>query len=185
MYSNSGQAERANELITKACSLRERTSERERFDIESMYFEHVTGDLESAARVFREWLVSYPRDRAALGNLALVYSAKGQYEQALELERESFELGPDVIAYINLGWGLITLNRFPESRRTIQDAFDHKLDAEQLHFHLYLLAFLDGDEKGMAEQVAWSESRPEIVPRFLTREAGVAAHSGIFEKRES
>jgi serine/threonine protein kinase len=182
MYNNFGQAERANELITKAYSLREHTSERERFDIESMYFERVTGDLESATRVFREWLVSYPRDRAALGNLALVYSAKGQYEQTLELDRESFQLGPDVIAYINLAWGLITLNRFPESRRTIQDAFDHKLDAEQLHFHLYLLAFLDGDKKGMAEQVAWSESKPEIIPRFLTRESATAAYSGHLRK---
>jgi len=182
MYNNSGQSERSNELITKAYSLRERTSERERFDIESMYFEHVTGDLEIAARVFREWLGSYPRDRAALGNLALIYSAKGQYEEAVELDHESLQLVPDVIGYINLEWVLITLNRFPESRRTIQDAFDHKLDAEQLHFHLYLLAFLDGDEKGMAEQVAWSESKPEIIPRFLTRESAVAAYSGHLRK---
>jgi tetratricopeptide (TPR) repeat protein len=182
MYNNSGQSERSNELITKAYSLRERTSERERFDIESMYFEHLTGDLESATRVFREWLGSYPRDRAALGNLALIYSAKGQYEEVVELDHESLQLVPDVIGYINLEWVLITLNRFPESRRTIQDAFDHKLDAEQLHFHLYLLAFLDGDEKGMAEQVAWSESKPEIIPRFLTRESAVAAYSGHLRK---
>jgi serine/threonine protein kinase/Flp pilus assembly protein TadD len=182
MYNNSGQGERANELFTKAYSLREHTSERERFDIESMYFEHVTGDLESATRVFREWLGSYPRDRVALGNLALVYGAKGQYEQAVELDRESLRQGLDVIGYVNLEWVLIALNRFPESRRTIQDAFDHKLDAEQLHFHLYLLAFLDGDEKGMAEQVAWSDSKPEIIPRFLTRESAVAAYSGHLRK---
>jgi eukaryotic-like serine/threonine-protein kinase len=108
---------------------------------------------------------------------------KGQYEQAAELARESIQQDPtDVIGYINLEWVLIALNHFPESRRTIQDAFDRKVDAEQLHFHLYLLAFLAGDEKAMAEQVTWAEAKPEILPRFLTREAAVAAYSGHLQK---
>jgi tetratricopeptide (TPR) repeat protein len=148
-----------------------------------MYFEHVTGDLEDTTRVFREWLASYPRDPTALGNLGLIYIRKGQYEQAAELARESIQQDPnDVIGYINLEWVLIALNHFPESRRTIQDAFDRRLEAEQLHFHLYLLAFLASDEKGMAEQVTWAEGKPEILPRFLTREAAVVAYSGHLQK---
>jgi tetratricopeptide (TPR) repeat protein len=87
-------------------SLREHTSEREKFDIDSMYFEHVTGDLENTTRVFREWLGSYPRDPTALGNLGLIYMHKGQYEQAAELARESIQQDPnDVIGYINLVGG--------------------------------------------------------------------------------
>jgi serine/threonine protein kinase/tetratricopeptide (TPR) repeat protein len=183
MHSNAGQVESAKESFTKAYSLREHTSEREKFDIDSMYFEHVTGDLENTTRVFREWLGSYPRDPTALGNLGLIYMHKGQYEQAAELARESIQQDPnDVIGYINLEWVLIALNHFPESRRTIQDAFDRRLEAEQLHFHLYLLAFLAGDEKGMAEQVTWAEGKPEIIPRFLTREAAVAAYSGRVQR---
>jgi serine/threonine protein kinase/tetratricopeptide (TPR) repeat protein len=183
MYSNASQGDRARELFTKAYSLRDHTSEREKYDIESMYFLDVTGDLEDTTRVFREWLNSYPRDRTALGNLALVYSAKGEYEQAVELDRQSIQQSPDnVIGYINLAWGLFALNRFAECRRTVQDAFDRKLDAEQLHIHLYMLAFLDGDAKGMAEQVAWSEGKPEIVARFLMRESAVEAYSGHLRK---
>jgi eukaryotic-like serine/threonine-protein kinase len=183
MHSNAGQVESAKESFTKAYSLREHTSEREKFDIDSMYFEHVTGDLEDTTRVFREWLASYPRDPTALGNLELIYIRKGQYEQAAELARESIQQDPnDVIGYINLEWVLIALNHFPESRRTIQDAFDRRLEAEQLHFHLYLLAFLASDEKGMAEQVTWAEGKPEILPRFLTREAAVVAYSGHLQK---
>ena len=183
MYYNSGQGDRANEMFRKAYALREHTSERERFDIESMYYQRVTGNLEDTTRVFREWLASYPRDEVALGNLAIVYSQKGQYEQAVELFRESLEQNPnDVIGYVNLGWALIASNRFSESRKTIQDAFDHKLDAEQLHYHLYSLAFLAGDERGMAEQVAWSEGKPESIPHFLSRESSAESYSGHLRK---
>jgi eukaryotic-like serine/threonine-protein kinase len=183
MYLNSGQGDRASEVFGKAYALREHTSERERFDIESMYYEHVTGNLEDTARVFREWLASYPRDEVALGNLAIVYSQKGQYEQAVELFRESLERNPnDVIGYINLAWVLIASNRFVEARKTIQDAFDHKLDAEQLHYHLYSLAFLAGDERGMADQLAWSEGKPESIPHFLSRESSAEGYSGHLRK---
>ncbi len=103
MYSNASQGDRARELFTKAYSLREHTSEREKYDIESMYFLDVTGNLEDTTRVFREWLSSYPRDRTALGNLALVYSAKGEYEQAVELDRESIQQSPDRIHKSCLG----------------------------------------------------------------------------------
>lgn len=179
MYTNSGQGERAKELFGKAYSLREHASERERFDIESMYYEFVTGNLENTIRVFREWLASYPRDYAALGNLASIYASKGQYEEAVELARESIQENPNnLTGYINLAWFLLALNRFSESHRTIQDAFDRKLDGEELHVHLYTLAFLAGDERRMAEQVAWSKGKPESIPRFLSLESDAEAYSG-------
>jgi len=72
MYHNFGETAGANALYVKAYSLRDHASEREKFDIESNYETDVTGNLEDATRVFREWLSSYPRDDVALANLALV-----------------------------------------------------------------------------------------------------------------
>jgi eukaryotic-like serine/threonine-protein kinase len=181
MYINSGQTARANELFTKAYSLRDHASERERFDIDSMYFLHATGDLENSTRVFREWLLSYPGDPTATGNLAHTYSAKGQYQQALELDRDSLQRSPDnVIGYINVAWTLMTLNQFDDARSTIHAAFDRNLDAEQLHFFLYELAFLAGDSRAMAEQVAWSDSKPQIRHFMLSMESSTEASSGHF-----
>jgi serine/threonine protein kinase/predicted Zn-dependent protease len=183
MYANSGQSERAKESLTKAYALRKRASERETFDIESMYYQDVTGDLENTTRVFREWLGSYPRDPVALGNLANAYIHTGQLEQAAELQREALQQNPnDVIGYVNLSLSLMLLNRFTEARKTIQDAFDRKLDAEHLHYILYSLAFDTGDEREMAKQVAWSEGKPESIPRFLSRQSSVAAYSGHLRK---
>ena len=186
VYEGSDQLDRANESYAKAYSLREHSSEREKFDIESMYFDRVVEDQENATRVFREWLGSYPRDPTALANLALIYAEKGQHEQAVELDREALQLDPNiVIGYMNLASEFMAVNRFQDSRRAIQDAFDRKLDAEQLHYLLYLLAFLTGDERGMAEQVAWSEQNAASIPVFLSLESSVEAYSGhLRESRE-
>jgi tetratricopeptide (TPR) repeat protein len=151
----------------------------EKFDIESMYHESVTGDLESATRVYREWLGSYPRDPVALGNLGNVYAFKGQFQQAVELDKQSLQLSPnDVIAFVNLSWMQLALNQFPDARRTIQDAFDHKLDAAELRFSLFTLAFLAGDERGIREQASWFEGKPETIHEFLMLQSSAEGYSG-------
>jgi eukaryotic-like serine/threonine-protein kinase len=183
MYHNLGQLEHASELYRKAYSLRDHASEREKLDIESMYYLDVIGDLESTTRVFREWLGSYPTDYVASGNLALIYVAKGQYEQAIELDRESLHLNPNnVIGYRHVSSDLMALNRFDESRKTIQDALDRKLDSDDLRFNLYLRAFLAGDERGMAEQVAWFDHSPEGKPFILALESSTEAYFGHLRK---
>jgi tetratricopeptide (TPR) repeat protein len=179
MYTNLGERERAQELFTKAYSLRDHASEREKFDIESMYHESVTGDLESATRVYREWLGSYPRDPVALGNLGNVYAFKGQFQQAVELDKQSLQLSPnDVIGFVNLSWMQLALNQFPDARRTIQDAFDHKLDAAELRFSLFTLAFLAGDERGIRAQASWFEGKPETIHEFLMLQSSAEGYSG-------
>ncbi len=179
MYTNLGEANRARELFTTAFSLRDHASEREKFDIESLYFWKVTNDLESTTRVFREWLGSYPRDHAALANLASVYASEGQYEQAVELARESAQQNPDdVMGRIDLAYDLMEVSRFPEARKVLDDAVDRHLDDESLHYLLYSLAFLAEDTRGMAEQVSWSESKPESIADFLSYQATVEAYSG-------
>jgi len=179
MYTNLGETNRARELFTTAFSLRDHASEREKFDIESLYFWKVTNDLESTTRVFGEWLGSYPRDHAALANLASVYASEGQYEQAVELARESAQQNPDdVMGRIDLAYDLMEVGRFPEARKVLDDAVDRHLDDESLHYLLYSLAFLAEDTRGMAEQVSWSESKPESIADFLSYQATVEAYSG-------
>jgi serine/threonine protein kinase/tetratricopeptide (TPR) repeat protein len=178
-YSSLREYTRAKELFTKAYSLREHASEREKFDIESMYQSDVRGDLENTIRVFREWLASYPRDETALGNLAYTYAALRNYEQGADLSREALQQNPnDVIAYANVAAYQMLLGQFPESRKTIQEAFDHKLDATLLHYVLYTLGFLTGDERPMADQVTWSERTPDPPPVLLLLQSSKEAYYG-------
>ena len=183
MYDGLREYNRAKECFTKAYALREHVSERERFEIESMYYSDVTGNLESAARVFREWLISYPHDYAALGNLALTYGSLGSYDQAARAAGESLKYDPnDGIGYVDLAAYQMALDQFPESRKTIQQGFDRKLDDELLHAILYLLAFLNGDEHSMLAQVTWSEGKSEAVPILLAMQSSKEGYYGHWKK---
>jgi serine/threonine protein kinase/tetratricopeptide (TPR) repeat protein len=179
MYRNLGQEHRAKDFLTKAYELRDHTSERERLDIESEYHIDVTGDLENAARTFHEWIGSYPRDTVAIGNLGNLYMSLGKYDQAMDLESESLRLEPDnVIGYENLSLNLMFLSRFAEARRTISAASARKLDDYSLHAISYTLAFLEEDERGMSEQLAWFEERPESQFLILFAESNKEAYGG-------
>jgi eukaryotic-like serine/threonine-protein kinase len=185
MYVNLREYRRARELFAKAYSLRERTSELEKFTIESRYYVFVTGELDNAARVFREWLGSYPNDRTAFGNLGHVYSSLGQHQQALDFFHEDLQRDPNnVIPHMAYAMELIALNRFTEARATLQDALDKKLDSTALHLQLYQLNFLAGDSAGMAEQVAWSNRSAEARQRMLPLEAAAEAYAGHLHKSD-
>jgi serine/threonine protein kinase/tetratricopeptide (TPR) repeat protein len=183
MYMNLGEHGRAKELYTKAYALREHASERERFDIDSIYYERVDGDLESGSRVFHEWLNSYPNDVAALNNLALTYGSMGLYQQAVGLASAAVQQAPnDVIVHVAYALTLKSLDRFAEARGTLQDALNRKVDTTALHLELYWLNFLEGNEQGMAEQVAWSKKGSEPTQRMLPLQASAEAYSGHLKK---
>ncbi len=152
---------RSSEYFTRAFELREHASAREKMLITANY-DFVTGELEKAAQTYQEWIASYPRDAAAHGNLGYVYNAQGQYEKAVEAERETLRLAPDDIGpYINLGNSLLGLQRFDEVRKFIQEAQTRKLDDVFLHSTLYALAFIASDSPAMEKQQQWFPGKPE------------------------
>jgi hypothetical protein len=61
---------------------------------------------------------------------------------------------------------------------TLQEALNRKLDAEELQYLLFQLAFLFRDERGVAEQVAWFGVKPESMPYILSVESTAEGHSG-------
>ena len=179
MYSNLGQVARSSDYLTKAFNLRDHASERERLHITSMYYMNVTGELGRAVENFREWQENYPRDDVPYTNLGSLYGTEGKYEQSVEQTRVGLRLNPDnVISYENLIGNFVNLNRFDEARQAYREAMNRKLDDDQPHISLYAVAFLRGDAKGMAEQTAWFEGRPELEHEILTLESDTEGYSG-------
>ena len=70
----------------------------------------------------------------------------------------------------------------PQSRKTIQEAFDRKLDDELFRPLLYSLAFLSNDEQNMATQVTWSEGKSETVPILLAMQSSKEGYYGHWKK---
>ncbi len=181
-YSNLGEPSLAAENTRKAYELRERVSEREKFYIESHYYNYVTGDLQKARQVYELWAQTYPRDDVPPANLGVIYINLGQYDKGLAEGRETFRLSPDGLGYANLVSTYLTLNRLEEARATAEEAQAKKLDSPVLRINLYQLAFLKNDAAGMAQQVAWAAGKPGVEDVLMYLEADTAAYSGHLGK---
>jgi serine/threonine protein kinase/Flp pilus assembly protein TadD len=182
-YNNLGETSLAAENIRKAYDLHGRVSEREKFYIESHYYQFVVGDLEKARRAYELWAQTYPRDRVPPGNLTYIYGALGQYDKALAEAREAFRLEQaSGLSYGNLVNSYLQLNRLEEARATAEEAQAKNFDSPPLRFVLYQLAFLQNDAAGMAQQVAWAAGKSGWDDLLLASEADTAAYSGRLGK---
>jgi len=181
-YSNLGETSLAAENGRKAYELRERASEREKFLIESNYYEFVIGDLEKALESCELWAQTYPRDDLSWGLEVGIYSSLGQYEKVLAMAHENLRLAPTGIGYASLVDAYLSLNRLEEARTTAEEAQAKNLDSPYLRFELYRLAFLQNDGAGMAEQVTWAAGKRGVEDVLLGNEAETAAYSGRLGK---
>jgi eukaryotic-like serine/threonine-protein kinase len=182
-YSTLRESTLAAESIRKAFELRERVSQVERLRIESGYYINAVGNLEKARETCEFWAQTYPRDGAARHSLAVVYGTLGQYDKSLPEFRKALRLQPDNrVLYANNVSAYVVLNRFAEARATAEEAKSKNLDSYVLHRRFYMLAFLENEPSGMAEQVAWSAGRPGVEDALLGFEADTAAYFGRLEK---
>jgi eukaryotic-like serine/threonine-protein kinase len=148
--SDAGAADPHFHDTTKAFGLRDRTSERERFYIDSSYYDIVTGEFEKEIRVLEQWRQVYPREARPARILAHLYRYLGRYEEALREARDSVRLEPDADSnYDQLVASALMLNRLDEAQAALQ-ARDP--DSYNKAPNLYRLAFLRNDPAGMQRQ---------------------------------
>jgi serine/threonine protein kinase/tetratricopeptide (TPR) repeat protein len=160
-YSNLTQGDLAANYLTKAFDLKERASERERLYISSHYYDLVTRELEKAVEIYEQWVQTYPRDSVPRDNLALRYSAIGQHEKALASASESMRLDPkDVYAFQNVADAYERLNRFDEARAVAERAAAQNMGLS-VHFTLFDLAFIRGDEAGERHELELAGGKPD------------------------
>jgi tetratricopeptide (TPR) repeat protein len=183
-YANISEPGLAAENAKKAYELRDRVSEREKFYIDSHYYEMATGDLDKARQTFTLLAQNYPRDETAPTNLGVINTVLGDYEQALNFSQDAFKLNPSGLNYTNLIGSFITLNRFDEARALAEEARAKKLDSGYVRIVLYQLAFLQNDKAGMAQQVAWAAGKPGVEDVLLIMDADAAAYGGQLRKAQ-
>ncbi len=128
----------AAEYIRKAYQLRDRVSERERLEIDSNYYDGVTGDREKAIQNDELWSQTYPRDAGPHNALAYNYELLGQYEKAVAEGSQAIRLFPNgAVDYSNLMEAYTALNRLDEAKEAYRQAILRKLEDPFLHDDLY------------------------------------------------
>jgi tetratricopeptide (TPR) repeat protein len=182
-YHNLGQLKLAAENTRKAYELRERVSERERLEIETAYYNFVTGDLGKARESCELWAQAYPRDDIPHAILNGLYFYLGQYDKALAEAVEGLRINPaSGNNYENLAASYMYLNRLEEARATIEEAWAKKVDTPYLHSFAYVLALFRDDRAVMEQQAAWMMGKAGIEDSLLSWQADIAAYSGLQEK---
>jgi len=160
-----------------AYELRDRVSDRERFYIESHYYDSVSGNLERARQVYEVWEKSYPRDDLAHYNLSANALNLGDFERAEREAKETLKLLPgDCQSYGNLIAADVNMNRLAEAHAAAKEAEERKVDCFHFHLARYQLAFVENDRAGMARVAAASAGKWGM--GSLGYEAKTAAYYG-------
>jgi tRNA A-37 threonylcarbamoyl transferase component Bud32/tetratricopeptide (TPR) repeat protein len=171
-YFNLNEIGRGTENAREAYALRGKVSERERFSIESGYYDFVTGELEKGAQADGLWQQTYPRDALPYRDLGFVSATLGNWEKALEEWREALRLDPTVgDAYYLFGLAYMSLNRLEEAEAVYKQADERKLEGELLLQIRYWLAFLKGDAARMAHWASAAMGKPGSEDLLLAMQA--------------
>jgi len=181
-YLNVHQGDLGVQNLKKAYELRDRVTERDRFSIEAFYEILVTGQANKSIQILTDWAKTYPAEALAHGDLSADLMSIGQYEKAAAEARESVRLRPTGVGYVNLMTSYLRQNRLDEAKASFDEARANNLNDPNL-FHLrYILGFLQGDNPGMQEQVAWTIGKPGAEDMLLSAHSDTQAYYGRFGK---
>jgi eukaryotic-like serine/threonine-protein kinase len=179
---NTGQASLAMEYASRAYVLRDHATEREKLIISGLYF-RATGDIEKQMLTLQLREADYPREAAPHNNLAACEGELGRHESALSESKEAFRLDPNSMShYSNLGMSYLRVNQLEEAKDTFDQALAHNLDGGQLRQNIYFLAFLDGDDSQMRQQVSWAAGKRGEEDLLLSTESDTDAYYGRLDK---
>jgi tetratricopeptide (TPR) repeat protein len=179
-YSVMGESALARPSTLKAYQLRDRTSDVERFFIETLYDRDFTGNLEREERTLELWAESYPRDARPHGLVSgLAMSSTGKCELAIAEADKAIALDPDLTpAYGNRAFNQLCLNRLDDALLTVSRAAERKLESGELLLTKYFVAFLKGTDDEVRGTAAVARKRPSAEDVISHLEALALARSG-------
>jgi eukaryotic-like serine/threonine-protein kinase len=181
-YFNVYETVEAAKFARKAFELKDRVSEREKLYIASHYELIVTGNLESARKIYELSAQTYPRD-IPLNNLGVIYSELGEFDKALSAFQQVLALSAGTgNRYANLVNGYLQLDRLEEAKAAAREAQSRKIDSPELHLSLYWLAFLERDSAKMDAEIAEMIAKPGHQDKVLNYEADTALYFGDLGK---
>jgi DNA-binding winged helix-turn-helix (wHTH) protein/tetratricopeptide (TPR) repeat protein len=180
-YEDMHETKLSDEYGRRAYELRNTVTERERFTIESHYYENTTGELDKAAHTYKLWQQSYPKDVSAYLDFGFLSTKLGNLEDALEAMREAMRLRPDSwIAYIDLASAYVNLNRLEEAEEVYKAADEHNIANDSFRSMRFFLGFLRGDKTQMKRWSQDEAGRPSTDEGVLSEEVDIAAWYGRF-----
>lgn len=162
VFNNLNQGDLADEYMRKAFERRERISEREKFYIQAHYYEQVTRELDKAIETYRLWSEVYPRDFIPFNSLSNVYLQVGQSQKAIEAGLQALRVNPNhALPYATLARAYERATRFAQAKVICEKAIAEKVESNWTHQILYRIAFVEGDQRAIQQQIDWFKGKPQ------------------------
>jgi serine/threonine protein kinase/tetratricopeptide (TPR) repeat protein len=169
--------------ITRAYQLRDRMTEKDRVNIDFLYYSWVTGELDKAYSVLLRALELFPRDVFFHTNLAHTLLKLGQLKRAADLEDETARLEPSPLYFSWAASDNISASRFNEARSCLAQAEALKFDSLELRIARLRLAFIEGD-RGALDRILDGEAHGPNRVVFLRERSKFEAQQGHFDSAD-
>ena len=180
--SSLGELTLGRQSLLTAYQLRQRASDAERFNIETLYDRDYTGNLERERRTLETWAETYPRDPVPHSLIAgLVLSSTGQHESAIAETDKALALEELTPTYVSKARNQLYLNRLDDALLTVRQATERKLDSPDFLLIQYFVAFLKGTPDSNDEReriVTLARKSPSASDLISHVEALALARSG-------
>jgi eukaryotic-like serine/threonine-protein kinase len=169
--------------FTRAYQLRDRTIEKNKLNIELIYYSNVTGELDNAYSVLLRALELFPREISFHRNLANTLFQLGQLNRAADEEDETARLGPSPLQFSFAAYGNIIASRFKQARSWLDQAEALKFDSLDLRSQRFRLAFIEGDWSTF-DRIFDDEAHGPNQVSFLRERSIFEAQQGHFDSAD-
>jgi eukaryotic-like serine/threonine-protein kinase len=165
----------------RAYELRDRMTQKDRLNVDFLYFHNVTGEIDRAYSILVRSLALFPRDVFFHNNLAQTVWELGQLKRAADLEDEAARLKPSALYISWAAEANIDASRLNEAKSWLDQAEAFKFDSLELRIQRLRLAFIEGDQ-GTVDRIFNNEARG--ASRFQLLHERFEAQQGHFNSAD-
>lgn len=176
-----GRGGEATELWSKALSLQERMTNRERYRTFGLYYTVVSLNYDKAIENYRQLVEEYPADGAGNNNLAILYVYTGQYDKALAQSAQLLRIYPKRTLYrANHAQYALYAGEPATATEYAQSVIDEDPEFFKSYMILALVALYEGDN---AAAVSHYEAMAASGERGSSLATTGLADIALYEKR--
>jgi tetratricopeptide (TPR) repeat protein len=143
----------------------------------------VTGNLEAARRAGELEAQIYPRDETAQIYLWYIHLICGDYARSDTAAKRALEINPGSSNnYVALMYSDQYLGRLDDAKAIAEESRAKKLNSPWYPLVLYVVAFLQNNPAGMAQQATATQGIPGVEDQMLFVESETATYNGQLGK---
>jgi tetratricopeptide (TPR) repeat protein/tRNA A-37 threonylcarbamoyl transferase component Bud32 len=133
-FSNLGLAPQGREYMEKAMGLKDRLSDKERFNIEGSYYGNSENTYEESIVAYKKVLKLYPDETTANHNLAIIFDNLEQWEQAIPYYEAARQAKTDFVGtYTQLATSYRAIGELDKAKEVLDDCLENTGDSASIH----------------------------------------------------